>query len=440
MKKKEKLGLFMLIALVTGNMVGSGAFMLPTNIARIGSIGLLSLVFTAVGAMCLALVFAKMSLLVPKAGGPYAYARAGFGEYIGFQTAYYYWVAVWVSNAAIVVALLGYLNVFFPIASHPVAKIITIMLVIWIPTVVNIVGVRSAGALQVITTILKFVPLLIVATIGWFYFHPEYISQSFNLTAKSNFSAFSSAAALTLWLFIGVESATIPSEAVKNPHRNIPLATLLGTLIAAIIYIVSFVAIAGMLPAEVLANSSSPFAAATEVIFGKWGRLLVAAGAVIACFGALNGWVLLSAQVPMAAAKDNLFPEVFAKCNKRTGVPVNGLVISSTLTTVIMLVMADLDLIKQFELIITVTVTASLVAYFYTAIAEIVVLPKQQHINRKNVFHICVAILAAIYSFWAIFGSDMRIIFYLMSFILSSFPFYAWFQWKKKSSIIPKIF
>ncbi len=423
----------MLIALVTGNMVGSGAFLVPALVANIGSISLLALVFTAAGALCLALVFAKMSLLIPKAGGPYAYALSGFGEYMGFQTAYYYWVGTWVSNAALVVALLGYLDVLFPITSHPIAKNVIILTIIWIPTIVNIIGVRSVGVLQLVTSVLKFMPLLLIAVIGWFYFHPEYLSQSFNITGKSNLSAFSAAAALTLWLFIGVESATIPSNEVDNPNRNIPLATVLGTIIAALIYISSFVAIAGMLPADTLAHSTSPFAIAAEVIFGAWGKIFVAIGAIIACFGALSGWVLLSAQVPMAAADDQLFPKIFAKRSKRSGIPVWGLVISSILTSLLMLFMTNLGLIEQFNILTTVTVAILLIAYFYTAVAEIIILPKQQTLNRKNIFHLCIAVLAAMYSSWAIFfGSNKEIVFYLLAFVLSSVPLYAWLHWKKK--------
>lgn len=429
--KKGKLGLFMLIALVTGNMVGSGAFMIPTEIARVGSIGLLSLVVTALGSLCLALVFAKMSLLVPKAGGPYAYAFAGFGEYIGFQTAYYYWIAVWVGNAAIVVAAIGYLNVFFPILNDPVTKTVSILAIIWSLTIVNILGVRFAGFIQIITTVLKFTPLLMIGIMGWWYFHPEYLTQSFNVTSQSNFSAFSFGITITLWLFVGVESATIPSDSVHNPKRNIPLATVLGTVIAIIIYLLSNTAIFGMLPTDLLANSTSPFATAAEMIFGRWGKLLVAAGAIISCLGALNGWILMAAQIPMAAAQDNLFPKIFAKSNS-SGIPVAGLIITSVLVSLLLLGSTYLNLIKQFELLILVACTTSLVAYFYTTIAEIIILPKKP-LSRKNIFHILIAILAALYSFYAILGSSKEIIFYLTAFILLTIPFYAILRWKSGS-------
>jgi len=411
-------------------MVGSGAFLLPADIARIGSIGLVSLVFTVIGALCLALVFAKMSLLVPKDGGPYVYARAGFGECVGFQTAYYYWIAVWVGNAAIVVAAIGYLNVFFPVLDSYLTKAVAAIVIIWSLTIINIVGVRFAGFVQIITTVLKFAPLLIVGIMGWRYFHPEYLTEHFNVTTKSNFSAFSSAIILTLWLFVGVESAAVPNGSVHNPKRNIPLATLIGTAIAAMVYILSNTAIFGMLPNDVLANSTSPFATATEIIFGSWGKMFVAFGAIIACFGALNGWILVAAQIPMAAAHDGLFPKVFAKCNQ-SGIPVFGLVVTSLCISTLVLASTYLNLIDQFNLLILSATTGSVVAYFYTAIAEIIK-KKKKPLDRKNVFHICIAVLAATYSFCAILGSSEEVIFYLTAFILLTIPLYAIFRWYKK--------
>ena len=425
----------MLIALVTGNMVGSGAFLLPTGLARVGSIGLLSLLFTATGALCLAMVFAKMSLLVPKTGGPYVYAHAGFGEYMGFQTAYYYWISAWVGNAAIVVAALGYLDLFLPVLNTPTNKSIAILAIIWSLTIINIMGIRFAGFVQIITTILKFTPLLIVGIIGWWYFNPEYLTQNFNVTPDSNFSAFSLGITMTLWLFVGVESATIPAASVHNPKRNIPLATLLGTVIAATIYILSNTAIFGMLPNEILANSTSPFAAAAEIIFGTGGKLFVAFGAIIACLGALNGWILIAAQIPMAAANDGFFPKIFSRCS-RPGIPVHSLIITSLLISLLVLASTHLGLIEQFNLLIIVAVTTSLLAYFYTSVAEIIVLPKKI-LDRKTIFHLVIATLAAIYSFSAILGSTKEVIFFLMAFLLLTIPFYALFKWKKPYGLDP---
>lgn len=430
--ENRKLGLFMLIALVTGNMVGSGLFMLPVEIARIGSIGILSWIFTSFGAFALALVFAKMSLLIPKTGGQYAYAKVGFGEFIGFQTAYNYWIALWVGNASIGVAMVGYLSVFFPIVTenNMVGTFVEIAM-LWILTIVNIRGVHYAGIMQTVTTVLKFLPILLVAAFGWYYFHPEYILNNFNISGKPTFEAFSYAATITLWSFVGVESAAIPAGSVKNPARNIPLATLLGTAIAAVIYISSAIAITGMIPMQTLANSTSPFAMAASIIVGPWGALLIAGGAVISCFGALNGWILLQGQVPMAAAQDKLFPKIFAKCNKHD-VPAAGLIISSALTTVLLILISSFKLIEQFQLLILIASVTSLSSYFYTAVSEMIILPKQSNIVPwKKCFHLIIAFLAAIYSFWTMFGAGRDIIFYVAMLIFTSFPMYGLLKYKK---------
>jgi len=427
----QKLGLLSLTALVAGNMIGSGVFILPADLARVGSISLLSWIFTAGGAFLLALVFSKMSSFIPKAGGPYAYAESSFGEFIGFQTAYTYWVAVWVGNAGITVALIGYLRVFFPQLVDVSLGITVAIAIVLLLTLVNLTGVRSAGAVQVITTVFKLLPLLAVATLGWGYFHPEYITQNFNVANQSNFSAFSHAATLTLWAFIGVESATVPAGAVHNPTRNIPLATLLGTMIAATLYIACSTAVMGMIPTSELVNSTSPFAATAKIIFGPWGEWLVAAGAVISCFGCLNGWILIQGQVAMAAADERLFPTLFAKRNK-ANVPVWSLIITSTLLCMMLLLTSAPNLVDQFQLIILVAATTTLIAYFYTAMAEAVWLIRHGLQDKSSKIHLVIALLAGVYALWALLGSGKDIIFNVMMLFLSSFPLYALMMWLRQ--------
>lgn len=428
--KKQKLGLFTLTSLVAGNMIGSGVFILPSDLARVGSISLFSWGFTALGAFLLALVFSKMSSINPKTGGPYAYASSCFGEFMGFQTAYTYWIAVWVGNTAVAIALMGYLRVFFPGLANPSLETAVVIGFVWILTLINITGVRTAGAVQLVTTILKFVPLVVVAILGIFYFHPEYLTHSFNVSGKSNFSAFSYATTLTLWAFIGVESATVPAASVDKPERNIPLATLLGTLIAAALYVMSSTAIMAMVPISELANSASPFAAAAQAILGKWGALFIAAGATISCFGGLNGWILIQGQVAMAAADDGLFPRLFSVRN-RANAPVWSLIITSALMSVLLLMTSDPNLVNQFQLLILVAATGSLIAYFYTAIAAMVWSVNHGRGKIKKA-SLAVAILAGVYAFWALFGSGQNIVFYAMMLLFSSLPFYVLMVWGKR--------
>ena len=431
-EKKPTLGLITLIALVTGNMIGSGIFLLPSNLASIGSISLYSWLFTTAGAVALTFVFANLSAKLPKTGGAYAYARATLGEFIGFQTAYHYWIAVWVGNAAIAVALVGYLQVFWPALINRELSCLVAIAVVWLLTVVNIMGVRSVGLMQLLTTVLKLIPIFIIGTMGWFYIHPNYYIENYNITSshQSSFSAISAGAALTFWAFIGLESATVPADSVKNPKRNIPLATIIGTLIAAAIYIASSIAIMGMLPASFLQNSTSPFADAAKIIFGSWGREFIAAGAIISCFGCLNGWILLQGQIPMAAASDRLFPKFFAKCNSR-GVPATGLIATSILISLLLLLTASENLVTQFEIIILLAVFASLIPYFYSTIAEMIFLRKAGMENKKSYLKMAIAIFAGLFAFWAIMSSGTKTIFYGVALLLSSVPLYAWHIKKK---------
>ncbi|HEY8769494.1 MAG TPA: amino acid permease, partial [Thermoleophilaceae bacterium] len=288
----------MATALVIGNMVGSGVFLLPSSLASAaGPVSIFGWIFTGIGAMLLALVFARLGRTFPRTGGPYAYARRAFGDFIGFQTAWGYWIAAWAGNAAITVAFVGYLAVFWGDlnSNHLLAALVGIA-VIWLLTFVNIFGTRETGQVQVVTTVVKFVPLAIIGVVGLFFV------KSSNLTPfapHGTWSAISAAAPLTLWAFIGLESATVAAEEVKDPKRNIPKATVYGTLAATVVYLITTFAIMGVVPSGRLAQSSSPFAlAAGDMFGGSWDKV-IALVAMAATFGALNGWIMLQGRVPL---------------------------------------------------------------------------------------------------------------------------------------------
>jgi len=429
--KQQKLGLWMLTALVAGNMIGSGIFLLPASLATFGSISLLSWIATASGALLIALVFAKLGTVMPRIGGPYAYCREAFGDFVGFQMAYNYWIALWVGNAAIAIAFTGYLSFFIAsLAKNAMLSCLVSISLVWLITFVNLLGVRHAGIFQLLTTVLKLIPLLLVALVGIFYIHPHYLAD-FNLSGKSNFSAFSSAATLTLWSFIGLESASVPADHVDNPTRNIPRATILGVLISSIVYILSSIAVMGSMPLSQLAHSNAPYADAASVMFGPIGSVIVAIGAIISCVGVLNGWVLLQGQIPLAAAQDKLFPRIFEK-KSSNGTPVAGLVISSLLVTVLLLMTLSQSLVKQFTIIILLATLASLIPYFLTTMAELIIFLKYPGLfkGKRLLVSVMIAILAGIYSFWAIIGSGKETIFYGTLLLLSSVPVYVWMKWQ----------
>lgn len=422
----------MLTALVVGNMIGSGVFLLPASLASIGSITVFSWCATAVGAMLLALVFAKLSTLFPKTGGPYVYCREGFGNFIGFQVAYNYWVYMWVGNAAIAVAFTGYLSTFYPqLTDNNLLAFFVTAGAVWLLTLVNIIGVHLAGMFQLVLTILKFVPLILIAIIGIFFIDTQNLTY-FNVSGHSNFSALSSGAMLTLWAFLGMESASIPADEVKNPEKTIPRATILGTLLTAIVYILSTVAIMGVIPIPQLKETAAPFADLAGKIFGEWGRFVMGAAAVISCIGALNGWILLQGQIPLAAAKDGLFPRKFEHLSKRRS-PVFGILLSSCLVTLLLAMNFNKNLVDQFTFIISLATLAAIIAYLYTTVAEFVIYVKhpEKADKSKIVRSLTIAGLAFLYTFWAIISAGQEIVFYGALLMFTSIPIYGWMEWQK---------
>lgn len=429
-KLKRSMGLWMATALVVGNMVGSGIFLLPASLAgAAGPISIIGWAFTGVGALLLALVFARLGRALPRTGGPYAYARRAFGDFIGFQTAWGYWIAAWAGNAAIAVAFVGYLAVFWPqLGSDNLLAALVGIGVIWLLTAVNVMGTRESGAVQLVTTVLKFVPLAVIGVIGLFFI------ESSNLTPfapHGTWSAISAAAPLTLWAFIGLESATVAAEEVKDPEKNIPRATIYGTLAATVVYILGTVAVMGVIPAGELANSTSPFAdAAGQMFGGSWDKV-IALVALVSTFGALNGWILLQGRVPLAAAEDGLFPERFARVHGERRTPVFGLVVSSVLVSGLMLMNYTKGLVDAFTFIILLATLTTLVPYAYSAAAQAHLYFTEREIFERGRFvrDTVVAALAFAYSVWAITGSGKDIIAKGFILLLAGIPVYVLMKW-----------
>ena len=429
-KLNRSMGLWMATALVVGNMIGSGVFLLPASLADVaGPVSIIGWLFTGLGAVLLALVFARLGRTFPRTGGPYAYARRAFGDFVGFQTAWGYWIAVWAGNAAIVTAFVGYLAVFWgDLANGGMDAALVGIAVIWFITAINILGIRQGGIVQVVTTVLKFVPIALIAVIGLFFMDTDNLSP---FSPHGTWSAISAAAPLTLWAFIGLESATVAAEEVKDPERNIPRATIIGTLLATVVYIVATVAIMGIIPTGDLAASSSPFAlAAGEMFGGSWDKV-IAVVAMVSTFGALNGWIILQGRVPMAAAEDGLFPEQFAKVSGERKTPVFGLVVSSVLVTGLMLMNYTKGLVDAFTFVILLATLTTLVPYAYSAAAQAYLYITEPHLFERRAFvrDVAIATLAFAYSVWAITGSGKDIIAKGFVLLLAGIPIYVGVRW-----------
>jgi APA family basic amino acid/polyamine antiporter len=424
-ENKGKIGFWLSTSLVVGNMTGSGIFLLPAALALYGGISIFGWIFTLTGSLFLALVFSRLSKIITKAGGPYAYSREGFGDFAGFLVAWGYWISIWCGNAAIAVAGVGYLSFFIPALkeNHTLSAIVAIGS-IWLFTYINTKSIKKVGLVQLVTTIIKILPLLLFGTFGFLYFNKTNFSP-LNLSGESTFDAITATAALTLWAFLGLESATIPSDKVINPKKTIPQSTIAGISIAALLYISSTIAVMGIIAPGDLQNSAAPFADAAQSVWGNWAAGMVAAGAAIACFGALNGWILLQGQLPMAAARDKLFPPIFNKV-KENGIPVTGLVVASILASLLVGLNYTKGLVQMFSFVIMLSTLSCLLPYLFSSLTEIMLyFRKKKSFNKKNlIVALSISIPAFLYSLWAITGLESEILIWGAVLLAAGLPIY----------------
>jgi APA family basic amino acid/polyamine antiporter len=422
---RRSLGLAATTSMVIGNMVGSGVFLLPASLAAYGRYSLWGWIVSTAGALLLARVFSRLARRTPLAGGPYAYPREVFGDFAGFLLAWMYWISIAAAVAAIAVAFASYAATFVPLLGRSkLAGAAAALAASWLLTGVNILGVRAAGRLQLITTVLKISPLLVFALWGVFYFNPHLLTTG--TSGMSAPAAIDASAALTMWAFLGLECATIPADHVKDPERTIPRATLYGTAIAAVFYILCTTAVMGIIPAAALARSNAPFADAARLLWGGWAGDLIALAAIISCFGALNGWILMSGQFPQAAARDNLFPKLFARESRR-GTPSQGLVFSTVVATLLIVMNYRRSLVSMFDVAILIATFFTLVPYMLCSLAELL-LGRGDKARGRNVV---LASSAFAFSLWATAGAGRDTLYWGTLLMLAGLPLYAWQKWSR---------
>jgi APA family basic amino acid/polyamine antiporter len=434
----RKIGLVATTALVIGNMIGSGIFLLPSSLAPYGLLSLAGWIVTALGALVLALIFARLSRVIVGAGGPYAYSRLAYGDFAGFWIAWGYWIALWAGNAAIAVAFVGYAAAFFPAMGvstlFPAGA--TAIALVWILTFVNLLGADVAGRVQTITTIIKLIPLLLVGIVGLFFFNSANPTVWQPTEVQPNaLTAVAAVVALTLWAFLGLESATVATTEVENPTVIIPRATLIGTAITAIIYIASSTAVIGLVPGADLAVSTFPFADAARVLFGDWGFYGVALGAAISALGALNGFVLITPQVSAAAADDRLFPKRFAE-RSNVGVPRFGMIVAATLISILLIFnySGNAGTVQIFNFIILLATLTTLLPYAFCSLVELIQYFKSPaDYPVKNMFAaVALAVIGFIYSVIAIIGSGASTVLWGFVLMLLGLPVYVWMQRERR--------
>ncbi len=362
----RKIGLFPATMLVAGNMIGAGIFMMPTVMASIGGIATLGWLVTVPGAFVMGYLFARLGQVSPKAGGPYAYAREGLGNFAGFQCNLLYWGSNVIANIAIATSMTGYITVFVPALRDPYIGAVCTVLIVWLAAFLNMVGPRLVTRFETLTTLLGIGPIALVGIAGWLFFDPALFKAGWNTAGMSSFHAVSSAVSIMFWSFMGVESASVAAAVVENPERNIPRATMFGVLIAAVVYVLSTTAILGIIPGDELRHSTAPFADAAMRAIGPVGAVLITICAILKAAGCLGGWTLVNAETALATARDGLFPAFFAHTDSR-GVPVRGLAVVSLFMTVIVFATLSPSVGDAFLLLTDISVLLVLTPYIFAA-------------------------------------------------------------------------
>ncbi|UHQ24625.1 amino acid permease [Lysobacter sp. 5GHs7-4] len=413
------LGVWSATALVTGSMIGSGVFLLPSALAPYGAATLIGWAITLCGALLLALTFARLSARWPHSGGPYVYARLAFGDSAGFVIAWSYWISIWCANAAIAVAFAGSLGAVFPAATATPARAAGCALAaLWVCAAINLAGIREAGRVQLLTTALKLLPLLLFGGVA-LWFVDTRAAVPFNPSGESLPQVAHATAALCLWALLGLEAATVPADAVRDAARTVPRATMLGTLIAGVATILACTAVIGVLPAAALQHSQAPMADAARALWGVEAGIALALVAAVSCFGALNGWVLLSAQLPLAAARDGLFPSLFARVDAR-GTPQAGVLLSSALASALVLANYSRSLVQVFTFAILLSTAATLLPYLAGSAAWLL----RGDRGRAT------AALALLFSVYALAGIGAQALLWGAALIVAGLPLHAWLRYR----------
>jgi putrescine:ornithine antiporter len=408
---EKKMTLFGLTTLVAVNMMGSGIIMLPTNMAQIGAISLLSWVVTAIGSMAIAYCFAQLGVLCPRSGGMSAYSEEAHGRSSFFMASFLYYLSLAIGNVAIAISAVGYLTPFFPwLGTGAVPLFIGVVGLIWLTTVANFGGPSLTGKIGTFTVWGVIIPVAGLSLIGWFWFKPSVFGAAWNPNAVAMNDAIVQSIPLTLWAFLGMESAAQNSDAVENPKKNVPLACLFGTLFAAVVYVLSTTVIMGIVPNAELANSSAPFAAVYAQMMNPTIGNIVMALAVIACVGSLLGWQFTLSQTSKYTADERMFPAFFSRLNA-AGAPIAGLIVAAVLQSLMALSTMSPNASEQFGKLVSLAAVTNIVPYI-TSISALLLVMHTARVEKGVYLRNTVSVLIAVaYSVYALYASGKDAVF-----------------------------
>jgi putrescine:ornithine antiporter len=408
MAAQKKMNVVQLTFIVAVNMMGSGIIMLPTNMAKVGAISLLSWVVTALGSMAIAYGFAQAGVLNQRKGGLAAYSEEAYGKDGYFLAFVLYFLSLAIGNVAIGISAVGYMASFLPwLSSTPIATCIGVIAVLWLTTVANFGGPSLTGRIGSVTVWGVILPVGLLSLIGWLWFSKDTFAAAWNPQGLTIGQGMGSSIALTLWAFLGMESAAQNSDAVENPKRDVPLACMLGTLGAAIVYVLSTTVIQGIVPNAELAKSTGPFGLAYAQMFNPTVGAIVMALAILACVGSLLGWQFTLAQTAKSAAEERMFPTFFAKEN-RMGAPIAGMIVLGIVQSLLALSTISPSLSEQFGALVNLAVVTNVLPYIIALSALPLMMQAAKVAAAKYRRTLIISVVAMLYCVFALYASGME--------------------------------
>jgi APA family basic amino acid/polyamine antiporter len=365
----RSLGFWRCWGLVVGGAIGSAVFMMPAVLAPYGYMGLISLAVATVGAMSVALTIGHMARRVTVSGGCYAYARAAFGDLPGFLTAWAFWISYWVSLPAIAIGFAAYAGSFVPaIAASARLSAATALIMLWTTVAINSAGVRESGIVSLATSILKLMPIALVCLGGVWAAVPDWPPAP--TVPGSPLMIFGSVFALAFWNFVGIEAASVAADNVVDPATTIPRALVAGTATVGAVYLFVVIVSLNTIAPETLALSSTPLADVGRSFLGRLGGLLISMGALVSTAGCLNVGTLGTGQIAMAAARDGLFPGIFARLTSRA-TPLLSYAVAGVLASALLLFSFSDSLVGAWTFVSLLATLTSVVPYSASALASL---------------------------------------------------------------------
>lgn len=423
---ERQLGLTMATALIVGNMIGAGIFLLPALLAPFGQNAIYAWGLTIGGALFLAATFAILSAHIE--GGPFVYVEQAFGPEVAFVVMWSYLISVWTALAILPIAAVSNLSHIAPALGAPIVAPVVSILLLWLMWLANASGARTAGVVQVTTTVLKALPLVVILLIAAIYFGrgTPPAEQSHVVTSGG---AIAAAAALCLFSMLGVECATISADKVKSPHRNVPLASVLGAAITGAIYVGVTWGIFYLLPSARAASSPSPFADAAQPFLGPLAGSAIAAFAAISALGCLNGWTLCAGEIPLKLARDGALPAWFGKTTG-LGTPVRAQVVGCAVATLLVVSNYSRSLAGLFAFITLISVVSTLILYVGCSAGALTLLAKGR--LKSALLAVC-AVIGLVFSLWAFWGAGLEPSLWGLGLVATGIP--VWLAVRRSRSI-----